>query len=76
MAFWHLLFAFAEPPDDKPDMWIVVNACFGAVGFGICYLWCTWKLVLESGLMDDYFSYRAEEDEKATSAQQEGKKTQ
>lgn len=61
MAFWHLLAAYAEPPMDKPDLWAVVNACFGAVGFGICYLWCTWKLVSESGLMDDYFMYRRNE---------------
>ncbi|KAK5106295.1 Glucosyltransferase-like protein [Lithohypha guttulata] len=57
MLFWHLLSAFAKPPDNKPDLWIVVNACFGCLGFGICYLWCTWKLILESGLLDDYFEY-------------------
>jgi alpha-1,3-glucosyltransferase len=56
MAFWHILAAFAEPPADKPDLWVVVNACFGAVGFGICYCWCTWKLITESGLMDGYFA--------------------
>ncbi len=55
MAFWHLLAAYAAPPDDKPDLWIVVNACIGAVCFGICYMWCSWKLVLESGLLDGYF---------------------
>jgi len=58
MAFWHLLEAFAVPPEDKPDLWVVVNSCFGAVGFGICYLWCTWKLICESGLLDDYFAYQ------------------
>lgn len=58
MAFWHLFDAFAEPPDDKPDLWAVVNACFGAASFGICYLWCTWQLIVKSGLLDDYFSYR------------------
>ena len=62
MAFWHLLAAFAEPPADKPDLWVVVNACIGAVGFGICYLWCTWKLILGSGLLDEYFNYRRSED--------------
>lgn len=56
MAFWHLLAAFASPPADKPDLWVVVNACFGAVVFGICYLWCFWKLVAESGLVDSYFA--------------------
>jgi alpha-1,3-glucosyltransferase len=55
MAFWHLLAAFAEPPEDKPDLWVVVNACIGAACFGICYLWCFSKLVLESGLLDGYF---------------------
>ncbi|KAI1612327.1 alpha-1,3-glucosyltransferase [Exophiala viscosa] len=55
MAFWHLLAAFASPPEDKPDLWIVANACVGAVAFGICYLWCLWKLVSESGLLDGYF---------------------
>jgi hypothetical protein len=54
MAFWHLLAAFASPPEDKPDLWIVANACVGAVAFGICYLWCLWKLVSESGLLDGY----------------------
>ncbi len=58
MAFWHLLAAFAAPPEDKPDLWIVVNSCVGAACFGICYLWCTWKLILESGLMDDYFEHQ------------------
>ena len=58
MAFWHLLSAFAAPPEDKPDLWVVVNSCVGAVCFGICYLWCTWKLILESGLMDDYFQHQ------------------
>ena len=62
IAFWHLLAAFAEPPDDKPDLWVVVNACIGAVGFGICYLWCTGKLILESGLLDDYLHFRSSQD--------------
>lgn len=58
MAFWHLLAAFAAPPEDKPDLWVVVNSCVGAFGFGICYLWCTWKLISESGLLDDYFDHQ------------------
>lgn len=58
MAFWHLLAAFAEPPDDKPDLWVVVNCCFGAIGFGSCYLWCTWKLIAESGILDEFFGHR------------------
>jgi len=59
MGFWHLLAAFAEPPATKPDLWIVVNACVGCVGFVVCYLWCTWKLIVESGLLNDYFDYSA-----------------
>jgi alpha-1,3-glucosyltransferase len=58
MAFWHLMAAFAAPPEDKPDLWVVINACIGAGCFGICYLWCTWKLITESGLMDDYFQHQ------------------
>jgi alpha-1,3-glucosyltransferase len=68
MAFWHLLEAFAEPPEGKPDLWVVVNACFGAVGFGICYLWCTWKLVLKSGLLDEYFVFRGSQHSKVNQA--------
>lgn len=59
MGFWHLLAAFAEPPATKPDLWIVVNACVGCVGFVVCYVWCTWQLILESGLLNDYFEHSA-----------------
>ena len=59
MLFWHLMNAYAKPPAGKPDIWIVANAYIGFVGFVICYLWCTWKLVLESGLLDDYFEHSA-----------------
>jgi alpha-1,3-glucosyltransferase len=68
MAFWHLLNAFAEPPADKPDLWVVVNACIGAICFGICYMWCLWKLVLESGLIDEYFQQQKEMAAKKDSA--------
>jgi alpha-1,3-glucosyltransferase len=50
MALWHVLEAFLTPPHDKPDLWVVLNVGIGAVGFGICYLWCLWNLVVESGL--------------------------
>jgi alpha-1,3-glucosyltransferase len=77
MAFWHLLEAFAEPHEGKPDLWVVVNACFGAVGFGVCYLWCTWKLVLKSGLLDKYLVFRDSQDSKVNQAANAGvKKTQ
>ncbi|OAP57132.1 hypothetical protein AYL99_07869 [Fonsecaea erecta] len=68
MAFWHLLAAFATPPEDKPDLWVLVNACIGAGCFGICYLWCFWKLILESGLVDDYLGDRSEIEESRPSS--------
>lgn len=58
-AFWHLFNAFAVPPESKPDLWIVVNAIIGFIGFLICYVWCTWKLILGSGFLDDYFIHSA-----------------
>ena len=77
MAFWHLLEAFAEPPESKPDLWVVVNACFGAFGFGICYLWCTWKLILKSGLVDEHLHFRESQDSKVVQTAKDGvKKTQ
>ncbi|KAJ5274257.1 hypothetical protein N7505_002802 [Penicillium chrysogenum] len=44
MIAWHVLEAFVAPPPGKPDLWVVLNALIGAGGFGIAYLWCTWKL--------------------------------
>ena len=77
MAFWHLLEAFAEPPESKPDLWVVVNACLGAFGFWICYLWCTWKLILKSGLVDEHLHFRESQDSKVVQAAKGGvKKTQ
>lgn len=58
-GFWHILLTFQEPPAHLPDLWIVLNAVIGAFGFGVCYCWCTWKLVSDSGLLDDYFAYTA-----------------
>lgn len=58
MVIWHLVEAFVEPPDGKPDLWVVLNVVIGAAGFGICFLWCSWQLILRSGLMDDYFGVR------------------
>jgi alpha-1,3-glucosyltransferase len=68
MAFWHLLEAYANPPEDKPDLWVVVNACFGAAGFGICYFWCTWKLILKSGLLDKHLRFRESQGSKMSQA--------
>lgn len=75
MGFWHLMNGYAPIPDGKPDLWTVINVCFGALGFGICYLWCTWKLVSESGILDDYFGYRASEERRQSTAADQEKKT-
>lgn len=58
MILWHGLEAFIPPPKGKPDLWVVVNVCLGAAAFGVCYLWCTWKLVLGTGLLDGYWRDR------------------
>ena len=75
IVFWHLLDAFQPPPDDKPDLWLVLNACIGAMAFGICYLWCTWKLAVESNILDDYFAHKKLADD-ARSANAKQKKNQ
>lgn len=54
MMVWHMLELFVPPPSNKPDLYPVINALLGAMGFGICYLWCLWKLVWHSGLLGDY----------------------
>lgn len=58
MVVWHGLEAFVKTPEGKPDLWVVLNVLIGAAGFGICYLWCTWQLILRSGVMEDYFGVR------------------
>lgn len=50
MVGWHVVEAFWAPPANKPDLWTVANAIVGAGGFGICYLWCLWRLVTKAGL--------------------------
>ena len=60
MVGWHLAEAFIETPRGKPDLWVVLNVMVGAAGFGICYLWCTWQLLLRSGILQDWFDFRAE----------------
>ena len=47
------------PPEDKPDLWVVLNVIIGAVGFGICYLWTTWQLIVRSNVLEEWFGYRA-----------------
>lgn len=44
MVVWHGLEAFVATPEGKPDLWVVINACVGAIGFVICYLWCLAQL--------------------------------
>ena len=65
MIFWHLLEAFMEPPQGKPDLWVILNVINGAVGFGVCYLWCTWQLIFRSGTMDPYLGYRLDQQGKS-----------
>ena len=54
MIVWHMLEAFVETPKGKPDLWVVLNVLIGAAGFGLCYLWCTWRLIEQSGVMQGY----------------------
>ena len=68
MAAWHLLEAFAEMPKGKPDLWVVLNMLIGVAGFSICYLWCTWQLILRSG-----FGFRAQMQAKGTEKKEEKK---
>ena len=58
MVVWHLLEASVPPPEGKPDLWVVLNAVLGAAGFAICLVWCTWQLIVKSGIMEDYFGFR------------------
>ncbi|KAI1485047.1 ALG6, ALG8 glycosyltransferase family-domain-containing protein [Biscogniauxia mediterranea] len=51
MAAWHVVERVVIPPLDKPDLWVVANVGVGAAGFILCYLWCLWKLIQESGLV-------------------------
>jgi alpha-1,3-glucosyltransferase len=53
MLVWHGVEYFVSPPSSKPDLWVVANVCLGAAGFGLCYLWCLWRLVDESGILVD-----------------------
>lgn len=49
MVIWHVGEASLAPPQGKPDLWVVINVGVGAAGFGLCYLWCLWNLIAESG---------------------------
>jgi alpha-1,3-glucosyltransferase len=76
MILWHGLHAFIPPPESKPDLWIVVNVCLGAAAFAICYLWCTWKLVLGTGILDGYFADRTMLEARQRTVPAESKKSQ
>ena len=58
MIVWHGLEAYVETPDEKPDLWVVLNVLIGAAGFFVCFVWCSWQLILRSGVMEDYFGVR------------------
>ncbi|KAL8724045.1 MAG: hypothetical protein Q9181_007014 [Wetmoreana brouardii] len=58
MVAWHIGEAFVAPPEGKPDVWVVLNVLIGFAGFGVCFLWCSWQLILRSGMMEDYFGVR------------------
>ncbi|RWA12983.1 hypothetical protein EKO27_g2137 [Xylaria grammica] len=51
MAVWHIAERTVTPPFDKPDLWVVANVGLGFAGFSLCYLWCQWKLIQESGII-------------------------
>lgn len=45
MVAWHIVEHFVPPPNGKPDLWVVINVCIGAAAFGVCYLWCLWRMI-------------------------------
>lgn len=51
MVVWHGLEAFVDAPQELPDLWVVINVGVGAVGFGLCYLWCLGSLMAASGFL-------------------------
>ncbi|KXT15789.1 hypothetical protein AC579_6255 [Pseudocercospora musae] len=57
---WHGLEVFVQPPANKPDLWVVANVALGCAGFGLCYLWCLWNLVVDSGFLGERKRVRAE----------------
>ena len=65
MIIWHGIEALFQPPKDKPDLWVVLNVVVGAAGFGICYLWCTWQLILRSGVLEEWLGYRQDQESKS-----------
>ena len=74
MLGWHFLEGFVSPPSQKPDLWVVLNCIIGAAGFGVCYLWCTWQLLMNSGTLEYFQRFRTKETEKAPAERIEGSK--
>ena len=60
MVAWHFLEAFFQTPNGKPDLWVVLNCIIGAAGFTICLFWCSWQLILRTGVMDEYLGFRTQ----------------
>ena len=54
MLAWQAIVFFVPPPERKPDLWVVANVCVGAAGFGLCYVWCLWRLAVQSGVLEDF----------------------
>ena len=74
MIGWHFAEAFIETPKGKPDLWVVLNVMVGVAGFGVCYLWCTWQLLLRSGILQEWFDFR-EKMGQATTREREQKRS-
>lgn len=75
MIGWHFAEAFIEPPAGKPDLWVVLNVMVGAAGFGICYLWCTWQLLLRSGILQEWFDFREKMGQETTREREQKRST-
>lgn len=52
MIAWHIVEAYIPAPKELPDLWVVINVLIGAAGFGIAYLWCLWKLIVQCREID------------------------
>jgi alpha-1,3-glucosyltransferase len=63
MGIWHVLEAGLAPPKGKPDLWVVINCVVGAVGFALCWAWCTWQVVIRSGFLEEWIGVRVRFDE-------------
>ena len=61
MIAWHVSEAYLPPLENKPDLWVVLNVVIGAAGFGICYLWTTYQLIIRSNVLEEWFGFQAEQ---------------